>query len=63
MVNFDTIKKWKCFDAEAGKDPAVEIREYFIPDFSNWKEHGAFEEAFKRLLRDLKAEALRPGRA
>jgi hypothetical protein len=32
------------------------MREYFIPDFSNWKEHNAFEKAFDRLLRDLKAE-------
>ena len=30
--------------------------EYFIPDFSNWKDHDAFEKAFARLLRDLKAE-------
>ena len=39
-----------------GKDLAIELREYFIPDFSNWKEHDAFEAAFDRLLRDLKAE-------
>jgi hypothetical protein len=30
--------------------------EFFIPDFSNWKDHDAFESAFARLLRDLKAE-------
>jgi len=34
---------------------AAEVREYFIPDFSNWKDHDAFEAAFDRLLRDLKA--------
>jgi len=28
-----------CFDADTGKDSAREIREYFIPDFSNWKNH------------------------
>ncbi len=56
ITDFDTIKKWRCFDADTGKDLAVEVREYFIPDFSNWKDHDSFEAAFDRLLRDLKAE-------
>jgi hypothetical protein len=43
-----------CFDADAGKDIAVEIREYFIPDFSNWENPDAFEEAAERLIRDLR---------
>ncbi len=55
IVDFDEIKAWKCFDADSGKDLAIEVREYFIPDFSNWKDHDAFEAAFDRLLRDLKA--------
>lgn len=38
------------------KDLAVEVREYFIPDFSTWKDHDSFEEAFWRLLRDLRAD-------
>jgi len=33
---------------------AVELREYFIPDFSHWKEHDKFEAAFERLLKDLR---------
>jgi hypothetical protein len=33
-----------------------EVCEYFIPDFSNWKDHDAYKVAFDRLLRDLKAE-------
>jgi len=43
------------FDADSGKDLAVELREYFIPDFSNWKNHDAFEKAFERLQKDLQA--------
>jgi hypothetical protein len=35
---------------------AVEIREYFIPDFSKWKDKDSFEAAFAHLLRDLKAD-------
>lgn len=55
MVSFETIRKWKAFDADTGKDMAAEIREYFIPDFREWKDHDKFEEAFARLLNDLKA--------
>jgi hypothetical protein len=57
LVDFEKIQKWECFDADIGKDLAVELREYFIPDFSKWKNHDAFETSFARLLKDLKAEA------
>lgn len=60
LVDFESIKNWTCFDTDAGKDSAREIREYFIPDFSNWKDHDAFEKAFARLLRDLEA-SVSPG--
>jgi TIR domain/Pentapeptide repeats (8 copies) len=56
LVNFETLRDWECFDADSGKDLAVELREYFIPDFSNWKDHDQFEAAFARLLKDLRAE-------
>jgi hypothetical protein len=32
------------------------VRKFFIPDFTSWKDHDAFEAGFGRLLRDLKAE-------
>jgi hypothetical protein len=54
LADFEQIRKWRCFDADSGKDLAVEVREYFIPDFSNWKDHDSFEKAFERLLRDLR---------
>jgi hypothetical protein len=56
LVDFDAVQNWECFDADSGKDLAIELREYFMPDFSNWKDHDSFEKAFDRLLRDLKAE-------
>jgi hypothetical protein len=56
LVDFDTLRAWKCFDCDGGKDLAREVREYFIPDFSHWKEHDQFEASFARLLNDLKAE-------
>ena len=55
LTDFDTLRDWSCFDADSGKDLAVELREYFIPDFSNWKNHDAFEKAFARLQKDLQA--------
>jgi hypothetical protein len=54
-VPFDQIKKWKLFDADTGIDSAREIREYFVPDFSNWKDHDSYSKAFDRLMGDLKA--------
>jgi hypothetical protein len=54
LVDWDTIRQWECFDADTGKDLAVEVREYFVPDFSTWKDHDAYKQAFDRLLRDLK---------
>jgi len=60
IVEFEKVKAWRRFDPDIGKDLAKEVREYFIPDFSNWKEHNAFEKAFERLLLDLRAEEARP---
>jgi hypothetical protein len=56
LVPFEEIRTWKNFDADSGKDLAREIREYFIPDFSQWKNHDAYQHAFDSLLKDLKAE-------
>jgi hypothetical protein len=53
LCSFETLRDWECFDADAGKDSAREIREYFIPDFSNWKDHDSYKLAFDRLLKDL----------
>jgi hypothetical protein len=58
LVPYEAIREWKCFDADTGKDSAREIREYFIPDFSNWKNHDAYQVAFRRLLRDLKPDTI-----
>jgi TIR domain/Pentapeptide repeats (8 copies) len=56
LVDFETLRDWECFDADSGKDLGVEVREYFIPGFSQWTDHDAFEKSFARLLKDLKAE-------
>ena len=56
LVDYDTLRAWECPDSSSGKDLAEELRQYFIPDFSHWKEHDPFETAFARLLKDLRAE-------
>lgn len=58
LVDFESIRKWSAFDSDTGKDLATEMREYFIPDFSNWRDPKSFEDAFARLLRDLKATSV-----
>ncbi len=57
LVSFEAVRDWECFDADTGKDSAREIRELSIPDFNNGKNYDAYQEAFQRLLRDLKPEA------
>jgi hypothetical protein len=55
LVDFKVLKEWECFDADTGKDSAREIREYYVPDFSMWKDHNLYQKEFERLLRDLKS--------
>ncbi len=54
LVPMETIQKWECFDADTGKDMTVEIREYYLSDFSDWEIPTAFAESFSRLIDDLK---------
>jgi len=58
LVEFGKIKAWEAFDADSGKDMGRKIREYFIPDSSNWKEHDAYMKAFERLMKDLNLDEI-----
>jgi len=53
LIDFKPIEAWQLPDS-SGEDLAEEVRKFFIPDFSNWKDHDSFEAAFARLLNDLK---------
>ncbi|SKA99840.1 Uncharacterized protein YjbI, contains pentapeptide repeats [Prosthecobacter debontii] len=57
LVDYETLREWECFDADGGQDLAVEVRQYYIPDFTLWKDHDVFEKEYTRLLKDLRAEA------
>jgi hypothetical protein len=52
-ISFNQLREWECFDADTGKDSAREIREYFIPDFSQWKGHDAYQQLLRKLLDGL----------
>jgi uncharacterized protein YjbI with pentapeptide repeats len=55
LCSFETLRDWECFDADAGKDSAREIREYYIPDFSEWEtDNEGYLAEFDKLLRSLK---------
>jgi len=52
VCDMQTLKEWECFDSDSGLDIAQEIREFFIPDFSDWKS----EEKFHRSPTGLRVE-------
>lgn len=58
LVSFDEIRDWKFLDVDTGEDLAKTVREYHIPDFSQWKQEDVFEKAFDELMRDLRVERL-----
>jgi hypothetical protein len=60
LIRMEELNDWECIDPETGQDLAVEVREYYIPDFTNWKDHNSFEHAFARLLKDLQATEAPP---
>jgi TIR domain-containing protein len=60
LVSFEAIRDWELFDVDEGKDLAVEIREYYIPDFSDWKNHDPYAKGLQNLLRDLKTDGSKP---
>ncbi|HEV7403297.1 MAG TPA: TIR domain-containing protein [Chthoniobacteraceae bacterium] len=54
LVDFEVIREWKCFNADTGNDMAAEIRQYFIPDFSQTEDDSAFEAEVDKLCEALK---------
>jgi CheY-like chemotaxis protein len=55
LVDYDLIKTWESFNSDLGKDMAAELRQYYIPDFSNWRDADGFEVAFAKLLEGMEA--------
>ena len=58
LAPIEEIKEWECFDADTGKDLALEVREYFIPDFSHWMNGAVFRQQLSGVLRGLRLNSL-----
>jgi uncharacterized protein YjbI with pentapeptide repeats len=56
LVPFSVVQKWKLFDPDRGDDSAREVRDYYIPDFENWRDNKSYQVALNRLIKDLRAE-------
>jgi hypothetical protein len=54
LVDLGTIRNWGVLDIDTGQDVAEEIREYYIPDFSNWRDEASYSKALKKLIDDLR---------
>lgn len=57
IVPFERLRDWSAFDADSGKDMAREIREYYVPDFSEWRDDDAFANGLTRLIDGLIVES------
>ena len=55
LVGFEALREWELFDGDTGKDSAREIREYFVPDFSGWRDENDYRRELERLVKDLGA--------
>jgi len=53
LVDFDMLRSWELFDADLGHDIARELREYFIPDFSNWQDAVAYDYQLTKVVAGL----------
>ena len=56
LVEYAKLQNWQLFDDDAVTDLAAEVRQYYIPDFNEWRDPAKYQVAFDRLIRDLKAE-------
>ena len=53
LIPYEKLKDWELFDRETVTDLAAEVREYFIPDFTEWMDEQKFQASFDKLLVDL----------
>lgn len=56
LVPYEELKDWYLFDADLATDLAAEIREYFIPNFSQWENNSIYQKGLHELLATLQTE-------
>lgn len=57
LVSFEIVKAWAAFDADSGRDMARELREYFIPDFTEWHDESVYSREVNKLIESLMIDA------
>ena len=53
----DELRRWECVDADSGRDLAADVRAYFIPDFTDWRDEKKFAAQLKSVVQGLEAAA------
>jgi uncharacterized protein YjbI with pentapeptide repeats len=59
LLPFERLREWTSVDTDTGEDLARVVREFYIQDFSNWKEETAFVESLDKLVASLRKERSR----
>jgi len=54
LIPFEDLRGWEWIDTDTGRDLAHELRSYFIPDFSDWRQVDSFSDQLQRLLDGLR---------
>ena len=55
ITEYDRLKEWEFY--LEGKDMSQEIRDYYLLNFENWKDHDEYKRNFERLVESLRIEA------
>jgi hypothetical protein len=58
LAPYEDVQQWALFDSDRGLDIARYVRQYHIPDFSNWPDEDAFRESMQALVTDLARDSL-----
>jgi len=54
LVAFEKLRPWEWFEADFARDLASAVRDYYIPDFSGWRDPNVFQRGLEQLLRALR---------
>lgn len=54
LTSIEAFEKWRSIDPKTGTDLAEEVRGYFIPDFSKWRDPDVFSDCVNQLVASLR---------
>jgi uncharacterized protein YjbI with pentapeptide repeats len=57
LCSYEKLDEWKCSGRYPGSDLAPAIRRYFIPDFSNWKNHDSYKRQLNNVIDALQGKS------